>query len=451
LGRGTRALQSHQLDVALNWRLAGDRGIVAHATGAGKTLSALYIVREWITPGRPALILVPTELLLAQWIREIGRELSDLDVGILQAGGVQRRQQWKRHLADFSREMPGLGPRIIIATLQTASTESFATRLQEGPHLLLVVDEVHRVGSPVFRRILEIRAGGRLGLSATPDRYGDPEGTSLIKTYFGQILQPEFTIADALKAGRLVPYDYFVHAVSLTDSEQVSWDKATTVIRQEYAKLPETDSGSKQYTEHFRLLLIKRAKIIKHASGKVGCAVDIVVSRFGAGDRWLLYCDDTRQLRALVSRLEALRLPVAEYHSKMEADPDDTLRSFSGRGGVLVAIKCLDEGVDVPAVNRAIILASSANPREFIQRRGRVLRSMPGKHSAVIHDLIAMPSPRVSAHQVDRSSILRTELTRAYEFAKTARNVSTLFEIESIAREANIDDFRSTISSFEED
>ena len=126
--------------------------------------------------------------------------------------------------------------------MQTACTPDFLTRVQPGEHLLLVADEVHRIGSPAHRSILTLDAGGRLGLSATPERYGDPEGTAAL-FFFGQVLAPEFTLADAIASERLVPYDYFVHPVGLTQGEQNSWNDLTNRIRMEYARLP-TDKGS---------------------------------------------------------------------------------------------------------------------------------------------------------------------------------------------------------------
>jgi len=91
---------------------------------------------------------------------------------------------------------------------------------------------------------------------------------------------------------------------------------------------------------------------------------------------------------------------------------------------VMLAIKCLDEGVDIPVINKAIILASSSNPREYIQRRGRVLRTHPGKDSAKIWDVLVCDT---------KGELLTVnEAKRAKEFSYLSRSVSTRIKLESI-------------------
>jgi len=189
-------------------------------------------------------------------------------------------------------------------------------------------------------------------------------------------------------------------------------------IAAEYARLPE-DGGTKRLTDAFVMLLIRRARIIKGALAKVQLAADVVGKEFRDGQRWLVYCDDTSQLGAVMRELEAVGLPVFEYHSAMVGAKAETLEHFRLRGGVLVAIRCLDEGVDIPAISHALILASSTNSREFIQRRGRVLRKAPGKYAASVHDaLVVIPGVH------DGYAALPSEIRRALEFAATSRNES---------------------------
>jgi superfamily II DNA or RNA helicase len=435
--KGTKVLQAHQQLAVTNW-LSAHRGIINHATGSGKTLTALTILRHWVQEGRPAVVFVPTSILSAQWKKEIEEELSDLEIGVLEAGAGSNRREWVRRLADYTRDLPSLGPRIVIATMQTGSTAEFLERVKDGEHLLVVADEVHRLGSPEWRHIIGISAGGRLGLSATPERYGDPSGTAELFQYFGSPLPPPFTIGDAIAAGRLVPYDYFVHRAPLSDEEQARWAEETSAIRQAYARLPKSASGSPIHSEAYKLLLIRRARIAKQAAAKVAIAQNILKEEYKAGDRWLVYCDDTRQLQSIVKVCRALELPSYEYHSAMQGAQPETLQSFQLGGGVLVAIKCLDEGVDLPVLNRAIILASSKNPREFIQRRGRVLRSLPGKFSATIHDVIVVPTDDSNPGAVG-PSLVRGELLRAREFATYCRNSTTRTTLTLIAATAGLD------------
>ncbi len=134
----------------------------------------------------------------------------------------------------------------------------------------------------------------------------------------------------------------------------------------------------------------------------------------------------------------------------MEGSRSQTLDYFHRQGGVIVAIKCLDEGVDIPSINCALILASSSNPREFIQRRGRVLRRTPVKYDATIHDSLVIP--RVSSSdEIDRLPILRVEIRRAVEFCQYARNRSVYHELIRIATEAGIRDIDDPMNDFEDE
>lgn len=432
-----RTLMNHQSSVVRDWEEHGFAGIVKHATGAGKTLTGLEIIRRWVSTGRPALVLVPSNLLLSQWAGEIERELTDIQPNILYVGGSKASRNWSRDLPDFTRKANYLGPRIVLATMQTASTERFQHNVLSGSHLLLVADEVHRVGSTKHRSVLNLQSGGRLGLSATPERYGDVEGTSAIFDYFGPVLSPAFGIPDAIKCGRLVPYDYHVHLVALSLDEQRRWDQLTNRIKAYYARLSDNGVGGKRQTEEYRMLLIKRASILKRAEGKVQLAVETIRQEYKKGDRWLVYCDNSAQLSLVLAGIRSIGVDAYEYRSDMAGSRPDTLDFFERVGGILVAIRCLDEGVDLPAVDRALILASSSNPREFIQRRGRVLRRSPGKYFAVIHDALVIPNEGDS-EGVDTKPILVVEIARAAEFAAYAQNRAVGHHLNELANQFNV-------------
>jgi superfamily II DNA or RNA helicase len=438
--RSIRVLQKHQREVIESWHASGNRGIVAHVTGSGKTVTALHVMREWCQSDGTVLVLVPSALLAKQWVKEIDKDLGDLNCAVLTAGAGSDRASWEPFLGDFTRPMRELGVRVTVATLQTASKQTFRARLQDGKHLLVVADEVHRAGSSGYANLLEIKNGATLGLSATPARFGDPEGTQRIFDYFGPILEPKFQIPDAIAAKRLVPYDYFVHQMRLTAHEQEAWDGLTAMIRRDYARLPKGVDGARVASDKFRLLLFRRAAILKQASEKVDLAANVLRENFKQDDRWLVYCDSQKQLEAIRARLLDNRLPAYEYHSSMEGDRDATLNHFSERGGIVVAIRCLDEGVDIPNVNRALILASSTNSREFIQRRGRVLRTHEDKFSAEVHDCVVLPA--APSHDVgDDVAILRTELRRCAEFAQHSRNRAVALELAVLARRHGLEEF----------
>ena len=126
-----------------------------------------------------------------------------------------------------------------------------------------------------------------------------------------------------------------------------------------------------------------------------------------------------------------------EYHTNMNGNSTATLEYFKNFEGILCSIKCLDQGVDIPKISHAIILASSQNPRQFIQRRGRVLRTYKDKYKAVIYDAIIMP---VSLeHEPEQFSLLKSEFQRSFQFANTATNSSAAIELASLAIELGID------------
>ena len=430
------SLRPYQSQALESWEAQRNRGVVAFATGGGKTRTALEAIRRWIESGRPALILVPSELLHSQWQEEITALLGN--PAILLVGAGHSRDWWSRRLSDYSRNDASLGARLILSTYQSAATDRFLELLSVGDHLLIVADEVHRIGAPDTRRILnEIPAGGRLGLSATPERFGDPVGSALILDYFGPVLEPEFTLRDALDANVLVPYEYDFITCRLTEDEQERWDDLSLRVAKDIAR---NDGTLSEFALH---LLRQRARISKSAEGKAKIARRVLQENYRDGDRWLVYCSDVNHLREVRSEIEDLPFDVLEYHSQDSGDHSATLDYFTARGGVLLAIKCLDEGIDIPLINRALILASSTNPREYIQRRGRVLRRSPGKYGAQLFDVIVV-------NDQDKA-ITQSEAIRAMDFAKDARNVGPLLYLEELLEDEQRTATYSTIADIEDE
>jgi superfamily II DNA or RNA helicase len=196
---------------------------------------------------------------------------------------------------------------------------------------------------------MELNAGARLGLSATPTRYGDADGTVRIFNYFGPIVPPPITLVDAIKAGRLVPYEYYPHAVHLTAGEAADWKQLTRAIQLEMSRAQTGETGKVSLTEKAKMLLIRRARIAKKASAKVQLAPDIVSKNFERGQSWLVYCEDSEQLANVMESLQKAGFEPVEYHSAMAGDRSATMSWFRSFGGILVSIRCLDEGVAHPA------------------------------------------------------------------------------------------------------
>lgn len=445
MNSGRRRLMPHQAKAIELWEKAGRRGVFEHATGSGKTFTAIEAIKKHLTTGEPALVLVPSQLLHEQWKGEILEEIPDASVLMAGSGHIK----WKDRGRLRSQTSPGLGMnRVVIATMQTASTDAFINGLYQGDHLLIVADEIHQIGSPKNSIALTIQSGASLGLSATPIRYGDPEGTQRIFTRFGSVIPPPFTLQDAIAAGRLVNYEYFPHAVHLSDEESELWKKLTKQISFELAKSKKKDNST-GLSDKAKMLLIQRSRIAKKARVKTGLATNVIKKEFTEGQSWLVYCEDSDQLNEMLLKLRAEGLRPLEYHSNMSGEKADALNWFKKFGGVLVSIKCLDEGVDIPAVSHAFILASSQNPRQFIQRRGRVLRKSAEKNLAVIHDAIVVPiDPESENEQI---SLLKAELIRALEFANSALNKGAGADLRRIALEMGIDPSPDGEAAIEED
>ena len=443
-----RTLRPHQAAGLASWAANGRQGILAFATGSGKTFTAVHAIREAVAEkSNVVVIVVPDQVLFGQWYRELEETTADLAVRILRAGSGY--SSWRDSLRLWTA--PGDQPRIVLATVQTAATDDFRHRLAAGKHLMLVADEVHRLGSPRHRQLLDERLfGARLGLSATPERAGDAGGTGALLSFFRGVLEPRYTLADAVRDGVLTRYFYRPHTVVLADDEAAEWRLLTKEVGQLRSRIASGDQTG-GLEERLQRLYIKRARVVKHAAAKVPLSLQVISAEFQRGQRWIIYCEDLGQLNAVCSVLSARGIQNMPFHSQMEGDRDETLRWLERRGGIVVAIKCLDEGVDIPSVTHALILASSKNPREFIQRRGRVLRTAPEKALAYVHDAIVLPL-NSDATDGDNAAdpIIAGELARAVEFARHADNPASAADLQQIAIGMGLD-WRSLLGSGVED
>ena len=430
-----KELHDHQLQIYEAWKQQ-PAGLVNHATGSGKTITALACAREWLTSQAKAslVIVVPSDLLTTQWREEVNRELFNLNPQILHVGGAHSRRDWRNHIRHFTQDRDSNRPRVVIATMDSASKNDFTEKASVGNHTLMIVDEVHKVGSLTRRKILTLNPGSRLGLSATPSRFGDEEGTSAINNFFQTSYLPKFTIADAqnTQPPRLVQYNYHVGIVCLQAEEYQEYRRLSRIIG---ALINAADRDEPDATANLTSTLIKRAKVLKKAADKIPHAVNLLTDHYQRGQRWLVYCDDTQQLSSLQALLQEADIPTTHYLASMESSKPETIERFEEIGGVLLSIRCLDEGIDIPNISHALILSSSLNPREHIQRRGRVLRTAPGKVDATIYDTLVGASTdqegmRVFDHEVDR----------AMAFAQDARNRrQALWHIDNLPREVTAD------------
>jgi superfamily II DNA or RNA helicase len=301
---------------------------------------------------------------------------------------------------------------------------------------LIIGDEAHNLGSPKLEESLPRNVGLRLALSATPERYFDDDGTQSLLDYFGPVLQPEFNLQDAIAQGALVHYIYNPVLVELTDFESIAYLKLTKKIGRSllYKDRDTGETGDFEENEDIKSLLIQRARLVGTAENKLTALQELMKNRRGT-THTLFYCSDgsqeigerysLRQLKAVAQILGGeLGYKVSTYTANTSLEEREILRRQfeSGELQGLVAIRCLDEGVDIPAIKTAVILSSSGNPRQFIQRRGRVLRPHPGKERATIFDMIVLP-PDLDRETIEvERNLLKKELKRFVEFADLADN-----------------------------
>ena len=440
---GSKKPRAHQLEALQNWEQHGRRGILEHATGSGKTFTAMCAIRDALEKKEPVLVLVPSTDLLRQWKKEMSDNINGIDIDYLLCGGGN--SMWKQPGLLNMWTQPGNGKkRVVVSTMDTAASEQFLRSIAQGEHLFLVADEVHRLGSPNRRKVFDLWTGPRLGLSATPIRYGDPEGTNAIMEYFGGIVPPVFSLEDAIRSKVLTPYFYQPIKVNLDAAEQAEWNDLTQQISRLIGRWSGSEDGfvKAMNSPQIQMKLLARARIVKEARGKVTAAMSVIQQYYKTGQRWIIYCDNQGQLKQVLNALLDEEYDAYEYYSEMVGDRQETLSYFSANGGILVSIRCLDEGVDIPETTHALILASSKNPREFIQRRGRILRRSEGKNFAYLYDAVVMPCAR--HEESDKSiSIIEAELARAIQFGKMAENPSCITELQLIALDFGIDIMRN--------
>jgi len=437
----------YQKEAIMAWKKSGRNGIISMPTGTGKTLTALFAVKPLSVDGLVVLIVVPTKEIFDQWVIEIERMYLGVPILLAGAGNDWKSSPYKRmFVSNIKRQ------RFIVATMDTASSADFIEFISQSDGIVLVADEVHRVGSTNRRKLLSFKFKFKLGLSATPERLFDEEGNKAIADAFGNQPVYELGIGDQVRLDEnseikvpilghfLSKYYYDFEIVKLNETEQGQWDEITIRYKRLMARSRKHENNSDDSPEDdFRkLLLIERARIIKSAEAKISTAVKIISERYPRNGRWLIYCDTQDQMNEVWKRVASLRpdIPVLRYYSEMSLlDRSMVLSRFEESPGIIVSIKCLDEGVNIPSADGAVILASSTNPREYIQRRGRVLRHHIGKGDVNIIDTIVLPN---SGANTDVSAIIRSELSRAYSFASFAINKDVTHRLWKVCQENNV-------------
>jgi DNA phosphorothioation system restriction enzyme len=422
------ALRAYQETAIASWLKAKGKGILQMATGTGKTITALAAATQLATKGLQAVIvLCPYKHLVTQWATECRKfEMEPILA-------FETMARWSDDLTTrLSRVSTEEGYFLcVIVTNSTFCSDAFQQRLPYFPtRTLLIADEVHNLGAERNANALPESVQLRLGLSATPERWFDEEGTQRLFDYFGRILEPQLGIREAIELGALTRYRYYPILVELTPDEREEYLELSAKISRFF---DEREDESKSTA--LNALLLKRARLVGAAANKLP-ALRKIADKHRNSTHMLFYCGDgqvdsdeddaviRRQVEEVARILgNEMQIRVATYTAETSTDDREELRNdlASGKLQGLVAIRCLDEGVDIPSVRMAVILASSTNPRQFVQRRGRVLRTAPGKEHAEIYDMIVVP-PQVEIVTSSERNLIRKELIRFAEFADIALN-----------------------------
>ena len=410
-------LRPLQVDALNAWKKANHHGILAMATGTGKTITALACAAS-LNDLDIAFISVPTKELVQQWVQELEKQTTFPPP--IQAIG--RANDWLESLYRKLRlihasEVPDRRlPVMCIGIYSELSKLRVAELIADAGSLpsksLLIADEVHTAGATKFRHILRDDFTYRLGLSATPIRPHDQEGTEFLLEYFGGVVY-EFTLEEAIAAGILCEYEYYVYVTCLTDNEHERFQQITNKIG--YL----LHSNDHEATDKAQRLAIQRAKIIKSAASKL-TILDHIISDHPPR-QGMIYCADIDQATEVSRRLARRGVRVARYSSQDRIRTAILSEFERSHLDVLVAVKCLDEGVNIPAADWGIILASDASQRQFIQRRGRILRTAPNKAIAKLIDILVVPP--LGDEQV---KLITSEVQRVTHFAQCASNRASI-------------------------
>ena len=343
-----------------------------------------------------------------------------------------RKQELEHLLFAFSSVEPRTEVLLMSNSLFTQMGSPVRRWLEELPSSvtkLLIADEVHNLGAKSFRDNLPLFFDLRIGLSATPVRQYDPDGTDELFGFFGGPPRYEFSLKDAIQAGCLVPYNYYLHLVEFEPDEMECYEDLTDQLIRAGFKVDD-EGGTVGMSDRVAKLLRDRRALVEQAKGKIS-SLESQLEIIGSDQvrRTLIYTsakpmvgDGPKQITAVNRVLQKLNIIAHQYTS------EETGKSYSrgilerfasGDYQVLTAMKVLDEGVDIPETDTAFLLASSTVEREWVQRRGRILRQAPGKLVADLHDFIVIPQDLDSAAS---KSLLRSELRRASAFADVSEN-----------------------------
>lgn len=440
-------IRDYQKTAYENWLSRNCFGIFAMATGTGKTMTSLYCVySEYLKTierggsNYHIIILVPTQPLLEQWAKET--KFWGFDAHYLISSEYNWKQGIQELVNDFSFDLDS--DFVIISTYRSLINPDFISTLNRLPEdTILIADEAHTLGQKQIKSHLDKITGlkKRIGLSATPKRQYDEEGSMAMEAFFNDKSPYCFSLFmdKAIDLGFLCKYEYYPVVVELNALEMKEYIQISKKLALHMARNSQ-DNGSDSQTE---LLLLKRKRIINKAMNKLDALSGIIkkikqreplqycFTYAPAGDYQTNANEDEQDNVRMIRQMQKIfnqESPETRTHAYLGETEDRELvldGYAKGEIDVLLAINCLDEGIDIPRTAIGIFTASTGNPRQFIQRRGRLLRNHKDKSRALIYDMVVIPKILAgedkSFFKIERN-LVKTELTRVGYFAKLSEN-----------------------------
>ena len=411
--------REYQNEAIEKWVQNNYRGILDMATGTGKTMTAILAITACPSPGF-IVIGAPTSALVKQWLNELQKIIGIRTPIEISGDNPGWSESLIPRLRVASSGNASDAPFVFVGTYASFSGDRFLTIMENLPIAdatgWLIADEVHNTGSSKHRKLLLPHFSYRLGLTATLERPHDEEGTEYVETYFDKVIYK--LGIEQVVGSVLCEYRYDVFFAELTEEEYEEYQQLSK-------KIAVLMGGSQTKAERsgqlnsLDFLLNKRANIVKQANEKFIALEEIFDTN--ETKKSLIYCADLEQLAVVRDILSCRNILNLQFTGREDSYQRQVALGQLGRGDIqaIVAIKCLDEGIDVPQVNQAILLASSTSEREFVQRRGRILRRAPGKQFAHLFDIFTVPP--MQYYEVP-PSLLFSELKRARILAKAAVN-----------------------------
>lgn len=438
------SLHEYQEAAVQEWQIKGYKGIFDMCTGAGKTFTALYGMVQLAKQCEDHLavfIVCPYIHLVSQWEEDVEKWCS---VPVIIAHSKSPNSDWRGDmLKAYKRFRKDGSPFVCITTNDTFSEEEiqqYIRRFSEVQNVLLIVDEAHNFGSQRMIKVMPWNVANRIALSATIKRHMDKTGTNKINEFFGQKCI-EYTLERAIDEGNLVHYDYIPIPVALSDYELAQY----RVLSQKLKKYIIIKNGKMKISEAGKPIIFQRTRLLAGAENKIGLLMSLF-EKYKNDNNILVYCGATsiededsgeivRQIDLVTRKLQTeYQMSVKRFTADEDLKERQNIKTYFSQGmyQVITAIKCLDEGVNIPGIKTAFIMSSSRNPKEFVQRRGRLLRKSDNKKKAKIYDFITLPREldNILPGDIEEDkTIIVGEVARMIEFGRLADNPEVTDEL----------------------